>query len=189
MKQNDIKPLLETLRYPVLYETGGGKEYISSNIHSYTGIYVEEFSANRDLFPGKINPEDYVESNHRIKEWHKHNEPGVLVTEFRFKTAFGEYIRFEDYIASVKKEGYKKFMMGLMVDVTDEKTESIHILQQLFTEKVSDEFKIRSFRKRLTDLDEQKRKRKSAADKLVEIIMGEQMEMKNIFTLFYPKQQ
>jgi len=181
MRNSELKKLLEEMNGPMLYETGGGNEYISPNIYTYTGIYAEEFSANRDLFPGKINAEDYVEANHKIREWHKHNEPGILVNEFRFKTSFGEFIWIEDYIMSVKPEGRPKYMAGIMIDITAEKLESIELLQKLFVQDNPQVNTIRKCEERLQELDNLRKKRKAAAEKIAEIIIGQRLSMEQVF--------
>ncbi|MFZ5552061.1 MAG: PAS domain-containing protein [Bacteroidota bacterium] len=184
MAEEKIRQLLEELSFPILYETGGGNEYISPNIYTYTGIFVEEFSANRNLFPGKINPEDYVEANHKIREWHKHNEPGVLLTEFRFKTAFGESIWMEDHILSVKKNGKGKFMTGIMMDITHEKTDLLTLLQKIYAEKEESGKELQ--KKKLKQLEETREERKKQAEKLLSEMVSSGKSMEKIFTSFYP---
>ena len=187
MKNSELQKHLEKLRNPILYETGGGIEYISPNIYYYTGIYAEEFSANRDLFPGKINPEDYVEANHKIREWHKHNEPGVVVTEFRFKTNYGEFIWMEDYLFSVKSKEKPKYMAGIMMDVTFEKMETLRLLQIKYSGKETDDESGIVTEEHLSDLNLQKSERKSAAEKIAEIITAGNFSMKDVFTSCYPR--
>lgn len=184
MKRSELTSLLEKLDFPMLYETGGGKEYISANIFSYTGIYVEEFTANRDLFPGKIHPEDYVESNHKIREWHKHNEPGVLVTEFRFKTAFGEYIWIEDYLISIQHPGASKYMAGIMINVFAEKKETLELLQRIYLDDKKDEKKTEKWHSRLSELNDNKIERKETVNKLAELIRKQNLSMEELFTAF-----
>jgi hypothetical protein len=127
-----ILEILNELKWPMLYETGAGHEFISNNFFSYTGYYAEEVKHNRDFFPGQIHPEDYLESDYLIREWHKQGEPGVLFQSFRFKTSWGIYIWIEDYITEIKLNGSGKFMRGLMMPVDEEKQKEISLLEKKF---------------------------------------------------------
>lgn len=117
---------------PVFYETGGNQEFISDNIFELTGYYSEEIKLNRDLFPGLINPEDYIETNFKIKNWHKQSEPGVLTMEFRIRSVKGKQIWLEDHLIGMKKDE-TKFMQGMMVNINPMK-ERFTALLQLRTE-------------------------------------------------------
>jgi PAS domain S-box-containing protein len=116
----------------VFYETGGNQEFISENIFDLTGYYSEEIRLNRDLFPGLINPEDYIETNFKIKNWHKQSEPGVLTMEFRIRSVKGIQIWLEDHLIGMKKND-AKFMQGIMINVNPLK-ERFTALLQLRTE-------------------------------------------------------
>lgn len=123
-----IKELLTELPHAVIYETGGNKEYLSANIFELTGYYAEEIRMNRDLFPGLINPEDYIETNFKIKNWHKNNEPGVLIIQFRFQSSNGTQVWIEDHLIGLKI-GETKFMRGIMMNITFEKNKETELLQ------------------------------------------------------------
>lgn len=119
---------MSTLSNPVLYETGGEKEFISSNVFELTGYYSEEIRMNRDLFPGLINPEDYIETNFRIKNWHKNNQPGVLTLQFRFQASNGTQMWIEDHLIGVNNGGLK-YMQGMMMNISDQKIKETELLQ------------------------------------------------------------
>jgi PAS domain S-box-containing protein len=113
---------------PVLYETGGNQEFISPNIFQLTGYYSEEIRINRDLFPGLINPEDYIETNYKIKNWHKQNEPGILTLNFRFMAANGTPVWIEDHLIGLAKNEFK-YMQGMLLDITAQKQKETQLLQ------------------------------------------------------------
>lgn len=123
-----IKELLLELPHAVIYETGGNKEFLSTNIFELTGYYAEEIRMNRDLFPGLINPEDYIETNFKIKNWHKNNEPGVLTIQFRFQSSNGTQVWIEDHLIGLKQEDVK-FMRGIMMNISSEKNKETELLQ------------------------------------------------------------
>ena len=125
---NNLISLLNKLPNPVLYETGGNKEFTSPNIFELTGYYAEELRHNRDLFPGLIHPEDYIETNFKIKNWHKYNEPGLLTIQFRFQSSNGNQLWIEDHLIGLNIEGVK-YMKGLMINISDQKIKETQLLQ------------------------------------------------------------
>lgn len=133
-----INNLLQKINNPVVYETGGDNEFISANIYELTGYYSEEIILNRDLFPGLIHPEDYIETNFKIKNWHKDGEPGIVILNFRFNEANGQMIWIEDHLTN-RNEMDKKYMQGLMINITDEKLEETQLLQEKITNKTNSE--------------------------------------------------
>ncbi len=127
-----ILELLKELKWPILYETGGGHEFVSANIFAKLGCYAEEVMHNRDFFPSRIHPEDYPEIDHDIRNWHKQEEPGILIQEFRVKNVEGKYVWLEDYLLEVFPEGKPKFMRGIMILTDAEKRKEIALLERKF---------------------------------------------------------
>ena len=124
----NLANLLAELNNPVLYESGGNREFISSNIFELTGYYAEEMRMNRDLFPGLINPEDYIETNFKIKNWHKNNEPGILTLHFRFLSSNGLQLWVEDHLIGLEENG-QKYMQGIMLNISPYKEKETELLQ------------------------------------------------------------
>jgi PAS domain S-box-containing protein len=169
----DLIASLKELDNPVLYETGANKEFISSNIFELTGYYSEEMKMNRDLFPGLINPEDYIETNFRIKNWHKNNEPGVLTLQFRFQSSNGSQFWIEDHLIGLNKNGVK-YMRGLMMNISEHKSKETQLLQlrtewrekEMFDEKER-EIVYQDIQRQLDELTERAKQRR----KKVEVIL------------------
>lgn len=122
--------LLENLPKVVLYETGGGREFISENILDWLGYSAEELTRSRSSFVNLIHPEDEPRLKEEVKAWHDAGEPDVLTMQFRVRRADGEYIWVEDRMVQVKPKNAKTYMSGVMVDITERKLaeEKIHEL-------------------------------------------------------------
>lgn len=132
-----IIEILKDLNWPVMYETGGGHEFVSANMFYYTGYYAEEIMHNRDFFPARIHQEEAVEINHGVVEWHKNDEPGVLHQTFRFKNFQNQYIWVDDYMVEIKEE-QKKYMRGLFIITNEENQEEIELLEKRYQLKKSE---------------------------------------------------
>src|SRR5205809_1162631 len=113
-----LEALLEQLPYVILYETGGGREYISSNIEKLLGYSAEELTAERGRFPALIHPADNLILAERLDEWSRRGRPGVFTAQFRVQKRTGEYVWLEDQIIAIDNENGSKGMIGVMVDVT-----------------------------------------------------------------------
>ncbi len=123
-----LSTILDNVPNIVLYETGGGREFISSNIYDLIGYTSEELTRDRTFFPSLIHPDDRERIGKLIRQWHDEGEPSVLTLQFRVKRADGKYIWIEDHMVEVKPEGEKKYMAGVMVDITDRKDAEAKIL-------------------------------------------------------------
>jgi PAS domain S-box-containing protein len=105
----------------VLYETGGGREFISDNILEWLGYAPDELTRDRSAFVDLIHAEDEPRLNEEVKAWHDAGEPDVLTMQYRVRRADGEYIWVEDRMVQVRPKGAKKYMAGVMVDITERK--------------------------------------------------------------------
>lgn len=116
--------LYEVLRHlpnVVLYETGGGREFISENIVDLLGYPLKKYD-DRDFFVSVMHPDDVGIAKEKIAKWHEDNEPGVLTMEFRCKHKDGSWIWLQDYLMVVNPEkGDKPYMAGVMIDITRRK--------------------------------------------------------------------
>jgi PAS domain-containing protein len=182
----ELSTLLKKLPNPVIYETGGNKEFISSNIFELTGYYAEEMRMNRDLFPGLINPEDYIETNFKIKNWHKQNEPGILTLQFRFQAANGMHLWIEDHLIGVNIDGIK-YMRGLMLNISYSKIKETELLQlrtewrekEMLDERER-ELVYKDIQNQLNDLDELAKIRKSKVSEILEMARDKTISFEKI---------
>ncbi len=126
--------LIGNLKNVVLYETGGGKEFVTQNIFNLLGYPPEKFTDNRDFFTGLIHPEDAQAMDLLIKEWHNNGSSETLKLEFRCKKADGEYVWLEDYVNFINPPGDSPYMTGVLIDITKRK-ESENIIKQSLIEK------------------------------------------------------
>ncbi len=113
-----LATLLDQLPYVILYETGGGREYISRNIESLLGYTAEELTQDRTKFPELIHPDDSEQVDRQIRAWNEAGRPLGFIQQFRARKRNGEYIWLEDRITSVNHPDGKRGMIGVMVDVT-----------------------------------------------------------------------
>jgi PAS domain S-box-containing protein len=115
-----LSTLFEQLPNVVLYETGGGREFVSENITQLLGYPHAKF-LDRGFFSTLIHPDDAVEIENHLRKWHAENEPGVLIYQFRVRCADGHYTWLEDHMVEVKSPRMQKYMSGVMIDITDRK--------------------------------------------------------------------
>lgn len=161
---------IKKLNHPVLYETGGNNEFISKNIFQLTGYYAEEINVNRDLFPGLINPEDYIETNFKVKNWHKQGENGTLIMSFRLRMSEGETVWIEDHLSG-RIDGNIKYMQGIMINVNDEKiaeTELIQLKHQITSKPIVDDLKLSEINQKLLHIEQNKITRKNIVQRILE---------------------
>lgn len=132
-----LATLLSNLPDVVLYETGGGSEFISENVIDLLGYPASKFTTNRDYFNTLIHPGDLKLMDGKTKAWYKAGRPGILNMEFRVRRADGTYIWLEDHMVSVKSDSddETESMAGVLIDITDHKS-SEEKLKQL-AEKLS----------------------------------------------------
>ena len=119
--QTRLSALLNNLPGVILFETGGGSEFITENSKEILGYSADEFKKDRTLFPKLIHEDDRERTNKLIVEWHKQNEPDKLSYEFRFKKADGSWVWIQDHMMEVKPHDGNKYMAGVMIDITDRK--------------------------------------------------------------------
>ena len=110
-----LASLVERLPNVVLYETGGGREFISKNIEGLLGYSADSLTKDRQAFPRLIHPDDQLRVKEAIANWHQAGEPGVLRTRFRVRRADGQYIWLEDQMIIVRPESEKQYMSGVLI--------------------------------------------------------------------------
>ena len=105
----------------VIYETGGGKEFVSDNVKNLLGYNQEDIIKDRKFFKNIIHPDDSSEIAAKIINWHKEENPGVLLLEFRCKRADGKYIWIEDHMIKVAGVNEPDYMSGILIDISARK--------------------------------------------------------------------
>lgn len=110
--------LLERLHDLVLYETDGGRDFISNNVLHLLGYAAEEFVADPALLLSLIHPEDADALRERVRRWKAHGSIGVLQSRFRARRRDGEWIWLENRMVHVTPERGEPYMSGVLVDVT-----------------------------------------------------------------------
>jgi len=110
--------VLERLHGLVLYETGGGREYISPNVESLLGYTAEELTADRTRFPALIHPVDAPSTLALVRRWHAQGSPGTLTMRFRVQHREGAWVWLEDRMIQVTPEQGRPYMTGVLADIS-----------------------------------------------------------------------
>lgn len=126
--------LIGNLHNVVLYETGGGREYVTQNIFNLLGYPPEKFTTDRNFFPTLIHPEDTAGLDMKTKEWLRNGSEETLKLEFRCKKSSGEYIWLEDNMNYINPPGENYYFTGVLIDITDRK-ESEQTIKDSLKEK------------------------------------------------------
>ncbi len=112
--------LLRNLQDVVLYETGGGKEFMSENVLEMLGYPADKFQ-DKNFMKTITHPGDWKVMDEKVNEWQTAGAQGVLNLEFRVRRADGRYIWVEDHMISVKNNGHSH-MSGVLINITEHKT-------------------------------------------------------------------
>ena len=131
-----LTTIIDKLSNLTVYETGGGKNYISKNIEKLTGIPLENFQNNSKLFSTLIHPEDIEQVNYKVKAWHKNGAKDVITNEFRVKNTSGDYIWIEDHLFRVISPNNEPYLSGILIDVSDRKFNEEKVKQSLKEKEV-----------------------------------------------------
>lgn len=123
--------VLKNLPKVVVYQSGKGMDFVSENIAEMIG-YLPGDIMNEKYFFGKImHPDDLQKVKKSLQEWHKVNEEGVLIMEFRLMKKTGGYIWIEDHMFKVKEDDGEEYLSGVLIDVTERKLYEQKISQSL----------------------------------------------------------
>jgi PAS domain S-box-containing protein len=113
--------LIGNLNNVVLYETGGGREFVTQNIFNLLGYPPEKFTQDRKFFATLIHPDDSKAMDGLIENWYSKGANETLKLEFRCRKADGNYIWLEDYLDYINPPGNKPYMTGVLIDITERK--------------------------------------------------------------------
>lgn len=115
-----LATLLKNLQDVVLYETGGGKEFMSENVMEMLGYPSSKFQ-DSNFLKTITHPGDWKSIDEKMNEWQKSGSAGVLNLEFRVRKADGRYIWVEDHMIQVKNNG-DSHLSGVLVNITEHKS-------------------------------------------------------------------
>lgn len=116
-----LTTLLSNLPDVVLYETGGGEEFVTENVINLLGYPATRFTENPSYFLSIVHPGDLKIVNEKTKKWRKEGHPGILNNEFRCRRADGRYIWIEDHMVAVKTLTEKTHLAGVLINIDDRK--------------------------------------------------------------------
>ncbi len=117
-----LDSLLRSLPDTILYQTGGGVEYVSSNVSSVIGYDAEEIIGDRTFFPSLIHPDDQERVRCTHQSWLKIGADGIVEVEFRVRLRDGTYKWLLDrMVAAFVTQDERYSYMGVMIDITSRK--------------------------------------------------------------------
>jgi PAS domain S-box-containing protein len=113
--------LIGNLNNVVLYETGGGREFVTQNIFNLLGYPPEKFTEDRKFFTSLIHPDDIMKLDLQTEMWYKNGAEDTLKMEFRCRRSDGEYVWFEDNLTLINPPEKTPYMTGILIDITERK--------------------------------------------------------------------
>jgi PAS domain S-box-containing protein len=121
LSQFRLATLLMNLPDVVLYETGGGKEFISENVIDLLGYPADKIINDMNFFKSLMHPGDLKIVETSVSNWLKTGGKGILNQEYRCRKADGTYIWLEDHMIKVTGETKDYSIAGVRINVTDHK--------------------------------------------------------------------
>ncbi|NQT65770.1 MAG: PAS domain S-box protein [FCB group bacterium] len=134
--------ILDNVPNIILYETGGSKEFVSTNIYEMLGYPAKDFINDKDKFSTLIHPDDKKYIHQKYLDWEKSGKQGMLTSWFRVKKADDTYIWIEDRMLEITGKDNIKYHAGVNIDITNLKNaeeqlkESYGTLQRILEETV-----------------------------------------------------
>jgi PAS domain S-box-containing protein len=119
--QTRLTAVLNHLPNVVFYENAVEKQFISPNILEMLGHTADDFYKDPKLFDSLIHPEDIDKVIKGYDNWRKSGARGTYRELFRIKRKDGNYIWLEDHMFYVKKPDGKSYVLGVMIDITEQK--------------------------------------------------------------------
>jgi PAS domain S-box-containing protein len=119
--QTRLTAVLNNLPNVVFYENAVGKQFISPNIVEMLGYPAEDFYKDSKLFDSLIHSDDIDQVIKGYTQWSKKGAKGTYKELFRIKRKEGCYIWLEDHMFKVKRADGKSYILGVMIDVTEQK--------------------------------------------------------------------
>ena len=119
--QTRLTAVLNNLPNVVFYENAVEKQFISPNILEMLGYTAEDFYKDTKLFDTLIHPDDIGRVIKGYENWRKTGAKGTYKELFRIKKKNGNYIWLEDHMFKVKRADGKSYVLGVMIDITEQK--------------------------------------------------------------------
>lgn len=119
--ETKLAAILKNLPKVVVYQSGNNKDFISENISEMTGFKPQDILKQKYFFGSVIHPDDMQNVKNSLNSWHKKNDEGILIMEFRMKKKDGTYIWIEDHMFRVTDEMDGSYLSGILIDVTERK--------------------------------------------------------------------
>jgi PAS domain S-box-containing protein len=119
--ETKLAAILNNLPNVVVYQSGSKKDFISENIFEMTGYTPQEILKEKYFFGDVIHPDDLPAVKNALKDWHKRNDEGIMLMEFRMKRSNGTYIWLEDHMFKIHDEISGQYLSGILIDVTERK--------------------------------------------------------------------
>ena len=117
-----LRFLLQSVPNAVLYQTGGGVEYVSPNVGDLLGYPAAALVAERGLFPSLIHPDDRPAVDGEFQAWLAAGAGGVHEKEFRVRRKDGQYIWLLDRTRlAFRADDGRRSTLGVLVDITARK--------------------------------------------------------------------
>lgn len=119
--EQKLSAILTNLPKVVVYQTMNGKNFISDNIEDMIGYKPEEILKGKYFFSALMPDEDRKSVAESLEDWHKNNDNGILVMEFRLRKKSGDCIWVEDHMFKAFSSTGEAYLSGILIDVTERK--------------------------------------------------------------------
>jgi PAS domain S-box-containing protein len=129
--ESKLAAILTNLPKVVIYQSKGNKDFISDNIEDMIGYKPDEILKDKYFFSSIMPEEDKKAVKKALVEWHKGDDKGILVMDFRLKKKSGEYIWVEDHMYRVQNEEGSSYLSGILIDITERKHVEQKVSQSL----------------------------------------------------------
>lgn len=117
-----LQLLMQSVPGAVIYQTGGGVEFISENVEAVLGYPAADLTGDRSVFPALIHPEDRAGVDEDYLVWAGGGYEGVHVKEFRVRHRAGHWVWLRDQTRlAFRTADDRHSAIGVLVDITDEK--------------------------------------------------------------------
>lgn len=113
-----LAAILEHLHSLVLYEIGGGRMFISSNVAALLGYSPEEITADRAFFRSLIHSGDAPAALAQGRRWRADGSVGTLTLRYRVRRRDGSWVWIEDRMTQVAPPGGRAYLTGALADIT-----------------------------------------------------------------------
>ncbi|MBN2538321.1 PAS domain S-box protein, partial [candidate division WOR-3 bacterium] len=120
--EEQLRALMQSVPGAVIYQTGGGVEFISENVEAVLGYPAADLTGNRSVFPALIHPDERAGVDEDYRAWAGGGYEGVHVKEFRVRHRDGHWVWLRDQtrLAFRTADG-RHSAIGVLVDITAEK--------------------------------------------------------------------